>query len=149
MTKREEIVQAIISRVGGINEANGYNFTVGGEINVRRCLPIAEFNQAPMACVWELEESRTRTNYGMTRKVLIVRIEIAVATRIEHCYDANLVLADIEKALLTRSETDELWELVEDILDVKAEIARPQIGNPITGAALEFNIYYQTPIGNP
>ena len=150
MTKRENIIQALIARVGSIDKATGYHFTVGGESYVRRSLPTSDFNQAPLACVWELEETRTRTHYGITKKVLLVRIEIAVPTEVEPCYDANRVLEDLEKAILTREgEETELWNLVEDILDVKAEIARPQIGNPITGAAMEFSVHYQTPVGQP
>lgn len=150
MTKREQIIQAIIARVGMIDQERGYHFTVGGEANVRRSLPTSDFNQAPLACVWELEETRTRTSYNITKKVLGVRIEITVEVEVEPCYDANRVLEDLEKAILARDENEtELWTLVEDVLDVKAEIARPQVGNPITGAAMEFSVHYQTPVGQP
>lgn len=149
MTKREQIVQAIIGKIGNISKEQGYNFTVGGEANVRRCLSLSELQIAPLAVVWEMEETRSRTSYEETKKILVIRIEIAVKTEVESCYDANRVLADIERAILPCQEDDELWNLVENIYDTKAEIARPQPGILITGAAIEFSVHYATPVGIP
>lgn len=143
-TIREQIVQRLVQLLENITLANGYQSDIGP---VYRCQPVSEIGNEPVAVVWELEQTHSRTKYDTSKRVLLIRIEALTYVRSEPSHDANCLLGDIEKAILSPDAT--LDSLITEKLDVRTELARTPAGQNITGIALELQLHYEVKLGNP
>lgn len=141
---REQIVQAITSRLQSITEAGGYSMTPGV---VARAVRQFESCQLPAVSVWDQDEEST-PGYGFEARRMTVQIEcFADASGDNHSQAGNRLLADIKRALMSHSTP--LDELAQDVAYEGGTINYPEQGGDIVATEQRLIFTYLETLGEP
>ena len=152
-TIREQIIQAIITGLGSVTTANGYNTNCGG--TVLRAVSSVDPDELPVFVVWPQPEESER-KYGESNNAMVIRIEGFMLLSGENpSVVSELILGDMIKAMtgIIGGENGAA-RMTDDLADDVAYIsggpsAYPDDGGDSMGSSAEFQIKYCTAIGNP
>ena len=144
-TIREQILQAVVTRLKTITVANGFNLDIGDK--VFRARPTGDDSVLPWAVLWDSSEAATR-QYGL--RVVTMDIVVEILSKYTLVTGAsqvgNQALGDILKAM---PESDAWGGLARDTKYQAGQTAFPSDGDTTAGVKVSFSIEYTTGLNNP
>lgn len=141
---RQQIIDAIDSRLKTITMQNGYNSDIGNNVFYWRAenygkeeLPLMEYRD--IACA-------TRRKGLLEENTITVEVEVATAAGTTTAREIKSMIADTRKAI----QIDTTWgKLAANTRCTGDEIAIEQKEKIIGGAKITFEIDFRTPVGDP
>lgn len=141
---REQILQAIQSRLQTIHTGNGYTTDIGNAV-CRSKKSIRE-GELPVLSIWDTEEAVDRA-YGNYECTLTVAIDVAFAFDENFSVISNRYLADVAYCILNNNS--ELKALTNDIVYTSNTSYLVDDTYDIGGIRVEFQVNYTTVAGDP
>ena len=135
---REQIIQAIVTRLGTIRTANGYNTNIGAR--VERARPVFGPEELPAVSVTPQPEETFR-RYGATQCIMPVLLEASMLHgSLNPSVVAEKILADFIDCM---TEPGIFESLIERIVYASGGPEDyPGSGDQVTGCPATFIIYY-------
>lgn len=144
-SKREQIIQAIETRLQAITTANLYNFNIG--TNVFRVRQSFNDSELPVVTIWDIEET---SEYKYHKNTTTLDLKVSMHTlfgTVNPSVQANKMLADLIQAM-TDADTS-LGGLADGIEYTGSDIAYPEDGALSVSVEASFNVKYTTVKGDP
>jgi len=140
LSVRERIMRAVKARLSSA----GYGWTIG------RGLQSLDDARLPAVIVWDGAETGAIDQYGAQTFSSSLTIEAMVecgADAEQAVSDANQIMAQVVSVMIYGDKT--FGGIADTILYRRATPILPQDGQRITGARIEFDVEYQTLLGDP
>ena len=149
-TRRQQLVDAIITRLEDISVANGYETNAGARVeDWPRRFDDAE---CPALGVYDLSEASDKSDResGFQERTLTIQVRIFVASNTP-ASDLRAIIGDVERAV----GVDQYWPdvsgepLAMGTWPRRAGMVVPNEAMELAGAAVEFDVQYSTATFNP
>ena len=144
---REQIIQAIFTRLETITVVNNYHFDVG--LNANRAKPNLDENEMPALSLWPGTES-TSKQYSNTQRKMVIDIESFKLLEDETLTNdaiTNQMMADIQKCMGTYDVP--IDGLIEGMQETNTEPIYPDSDSNIISVRVTYEITYMTVKGDP
>lgn len=144
---REQITQALFSRLKTILITNGYN--VDAAANANRAKRNYDELELPALTLWAGNEVNT-SQYGNDQKKMIADIEVFKLLADETLTDdaiANQMIADIQKCVGTYDAS--FRDFIDGLQETNTEPIYPDEGSNVISVRVAYEITYTTVKGDP
>jgi hypothetical protein len=148
-TIREQIIQAVVTRLAVVRRSNGYNTNCGRR--VKRCRKSLDPDDLPAFVVWPQPEEAER-KYGFSQCTMPMRIEaLQKHGKKNHSKAAEAALGDMIRAMTAPEEIGKVTNgLADDVVYILGGPEDyPEDDDTVTGCAAMFTIKYKTLAGDP
>jgi len=143
---REQIAQAIVTRLETILTVNTYVFNSGQ--NVNRAKKNYDEEDLPAMTLWQGVEI-SKKEYGHSKKTMVIDIESMRITDdvLTDDAQANQMIADIQRCIGTYDAS--LMSLIEGVTETNTEPVYPSDGSDIISAKVTYEFVYNMVNGDP